>query len=111
MNVDCKNNDCDRWLEQFHLEMTERGYTKHKGGYGGERFAYWKTFNGNYQVGLLIFDYRKYLDRDPDADKIGIQYECMLLNFDDRLDMSFNKDKATVEEFEKMSEKFYNTFR
>lgn len=110
MNINCKEIDCKQWLDSFDKKMTKNGYTKHKQNIKGEIVAYWKTFEGAYQVGFLIYDFRQYIDRDPDANRIGVQYECML-HKDYRMDLNVSRDDITVDRFEKIAKRFWETFK
>jgi hypothetical protein len=97
------------WLEQTETALKEIGYRRYVQNHKNEDFCYWKTFkNGEdklYQIGILFYDFRKYADRDPFANRIGIQYECMLLG-DDRIDMSVSKN-IDLTEFENIAQSFY----
>jgi hypothetical protein len=85
------------------------GYRKFFQNHKNEDFCYWKTFkNGEdkiYQIGLLFYDFRKYADRDPMANRISVMYQCMLL-CDDRIDIDVSKD-IDLPEFELMAKTFY----
>ena len=85
----------NEWLEKTELSLKEIRYKKYKQSLKNEDFAYWKSFyineNKSYQVGLLFYDFRKYADRDPYANRIGVMYECMILG-DDRIDMCVSKN-------------------
>jgi len=99
----------DEWLFENETKLKEIGYRRYVQNHKNEDFGYWKTFKRGedkiYQVGILFYDFRKYADRDPYANRIGIMYECMVL-CDDRIDMCVSKNIALVE-FEKMSQTFY----
>lgn len=99
----------DEWLSKTETKLKEIGYRKYVQNHRNEDFCYWKTFkNGedkNYQIGILFYDFRKYAEHDPSANRIGIMYECMVLG-EDRIDMRVSKDIDLVE-FENMSQTFY----
>lgn len=99
----------DSWLLEFETNLKELGYRKYVQNYKNEDFCYWKTFkNGDdklYQIGVLFYDFRKYAERDPNANRIAIMYHCMLL-CDDRIDMDVSKE-IDLSEFEAMSKTFY----
>lgn len=99
----------DEWLSETETKLKEIGYGRHVQNYKNEDFCYWKTFkNGEdkiFQIGILFYDFRKYADRDPYANRIGIMYECMVL-CEDRIDMCVSKN-IDLFEFEKMSQTFY----
>ena len=69
----------DEWLSETETKLKEVGYRKYVQNYKNEDFYCWKTFkNGEdkiYQIGILFYDFRKYADRDPYANRIGIIYE------------------------------------
>jgi hypothetical protein len=99
----------DEWLSETEIKLQEIGYRGYVQNHKNEDFCYWKTFkNGQdkiYQIGILFYDFRKYADRDPYANRIGIMYECMILG-DDRIDMCVSKN-IDLFEFEKMAQTFY----
>jgi hypothetical protein len=99
----------DEWLSETETKLKELGYRRYVQNHKNEDFCYWKTFkNGEdkiYQIGILFYDFRKYADRDPNTNRIGIMYECMVLG-DDRIDMCVSKNIDLVE-FENMSQTFY----
>ena len=101
----------DEWLSETETKLKEIGYKRYVQNHKNEDFCYWKTFkNGEdkiYQISILFYDFRKYADRDPYANRIGIMYECMVLG-DDRIDMCVSKNIDLVE-FENMAQTFYKT--
>ena len=96
----------DEWLEKTEASLKELGYIKYKQNYKHEDFAYWKKLNG-YQIGLLFYDFRKNKELDPMCDVISMQYECMLIDIEDRIDLTVSKN-ITLDEFEEMAKIFYN---
>ena len=103
------STDWDEWLSETETKLKELGYRRYVQNRKDEDFCYWKTFNSGedkiYQIGLLFYDFRKYSDRDPYANRIGIMYECMVL-CEDRIDMYVSKNIDLVE-FENMAQTFY----
>lgn len=103
------STDWDEWLSLVEGRLKKLGYRRYSQNLKSEDFAYWKSFYDEdakiYQIGLFFYDFRKYADRDPIANRISIQYECMLLGRD-RVDMSVSKD-IDLPEFEKMARTFY----
>ena len=103
------STDWDSWLLEFETNLKEIGYIKFVQNHNNEDFCYWKTFkNGEdkiYQIGVLFYDFRKYADIGPMANRIGVMYKCMLL-CDDRIDMDVSKE-IDLPEFENMSKTFY----
>lgn len=99
----------DEWLSETETKLKELGYRRYVQNHKNEDFCYWKTFkNGEdkiYQIGILFYDFRKYADRDPYANRIGIMYQCMVLN-EDRIDMCVSKN-IDLGEFENMAQTFY----
>jgi len=102
--TEIKPKDWDKWLEDVETYLKDNGYRKYNQGWKRENFAYWKSFEG-YQVGVFFYDFRKY----DEEEGISIQYECMLIS-KVRIDLSVFKD-IQLEEFEKMSEDFYQTMK
>ncbi len=107
--INGKIMDWDSWLSEFETNLKELGYRKFVQNYKNEDFCYWKTFkNGEdkiYQLGVLFYDFRKYTDRDPGANRIGIMYRCMMLG-NDRIDMDVSME-IDLPEFELMAKSFY----
>ena len=103
--------DWDDWLSKTESKLKELGYRGNVQNHKNEDFSYWKTFKSGedkiYQIGILFYDFRKYADQDPYANKIVIMYECMIL-CKDRIDMCVSKNIDLVE-FENMARTFYNT--
>jgi hypothetical protein len=99
----------DEWLSETETKLKELGYRRYVQNHKNEDFCFWKTFkNGEdkiYQIGILFYDFRKYADRAPYANRIGIMYECMVLG-EDRIDMCVSKNIDLVE-FENMAQTFY----
>lgn len=101
--------DWNGWLAEFESNLKELGYIKYVQHFRRETFAYWKNIcEGDteiYQVGILFYDFRKHSDTDPRANRIGIQYECLLIG-DERVDMSVCLD-IDVPVFELMAKSFH----
>ena len=103
----------DEWLEAIEKALRAIGYTKYIQHYKTEDFMYWKTFNDEdgkkmYMVGIGFYDFRKYEQLDPQAYRIGTLFECMIIDTDDRIDMTVSKDMSLAE-FESMARTFYKT--
>jgi hypothetical protein len=103
-----KQVNWDNWLEHQEVALKAAGYRKHLQHHKSEDFAYWKKFDG-YQVGVLFYDFRKYADRDPAANRISTAYECMILG-DERIDMSVSMN-IKYWHFEEMAAKFYEAMK
>jgi hypothetical protein len=103
-------NDWDKWLSDKEEDFKSKGYRKYFQNWEREDFAYWKPFyNGEtklFQVGILFYDFRKYLHSDPNANRIGTTYKCHLLSENSRIDLTVCKD-ITLDEFEVMAKTFY----
>lgn len=102
------------WLNRTEKNLVELGYRKYSQDYKGEDFCYWKTFYGIdgkeiYQVGVLFYDFRKHIAFAEAANRIGIQYDCMLLN-GSRIDLSVGKE-IDLPEFESMAKVFYESMK
>jgi hypothetical protein len=108
-NIDNKIDNTfnwDAWLTEKETLLKELGYRKYIQHYKNEDFIYWKTFEG-YQVGVSFYDFRKYVSHThPDSNRIGIQYECMFIDCDCRIDLSVSKDMQLID-FECMAKEFY----
>lgn len=102
------NTDWDLWLSNIETKLKELGYRKYNQKIKSEDFAYWKTMQG-YMVGVFFYDFRKYKHNDPYSNRIGLQYECMLINIDGRCDLSISRDDTTIEIFETISKHFYES--
>ena len=101
----------DEWLEKTELSLKEMGYRKYKQSLKNEDFAYWKSFyineNKAYQVGLFFYDFRKHQNEFNIPERIGVQFECMFIDIDARIDLSVSKD-ISLEQFEIMARTFYD---
>lgn len=100
-----KNTNWDQYLNDIDLFLKSEGFEKYKQNYKREDFAYWKKYDG-YQIGLLIYDFRKYPLHDSNK-KIMISFECMMLNLDSRCDLSVSSE-ISLSDFENMAKTFYN---
>lgn len=104
----------DEWLEKMDLYLKGIGYKKYVQNFKKEDFAYWKSFEIDgekvYQIGLLFYDFRPYADRDPGADRISIQFECMFTEIDCRIDLAVSKD-IWLFDFQDMALTFYNAMK
>lgn len=110
LNTENPTSSWDEWLEVTEDFLKNQGYRKYVQNYRNEGFAYWKVFKVNeeeaYQIGILFYDFRKY-DNIPDvAKRIGIQFECMIIDTEDRIDLTVSKE-ITLEQFETMARAFY----
>lgn len=94
----------DEWLEKTELSLKELGYRKYKQSLKNEDFAYWKTFEG-YQVGLFFYDFRKHQNQFNIPERIGVQFECMFTDINERIALSVSKD-ISLEQFETMAKTF-----
>lgn len=102
------------WLNDTEKKLVELGYRKYAQNYKGEDFCYWKTFYNNggekiYQVGILFYDFRKHIAWGEAANRIGMQYDCMLLG-GSRIDLSISKE-IDLPEFEVMAKEFYESMK
>jgi hypothetical protein len=96
----------DEWLEKTETSLKEIGYRKYKQNLKHEDFAYWKKFEG-YQVGLFFYDFRKHQNEFNIPERIGVQFECMFTDIDERIDLSVSKD-ISLEQFEIMARTFHD---
>lgn len=107
-------------IQQFELELKERGYGKHTAPYKNEDYGYWKSFGISYdedgdkviqyQIGLLVYDFGKYPQNTSEF-PISIQFEFLLGNNDKigRVDLTVSDDNISVTHFEEICNNFYNT--
>ena len=100
----------ESWLKSIEKALVELGYRRYVQHYKSEDFMYWKTFYDGeekaYLVGLAFYDFRRYIDRDKNANRISVQFECMLIDIDSRIDLTVSKD-IPLAEFESMAKSFY----
>jgi hypothetical protein len=100
----------EKWLESVERALVELGYRRYVQHFKSEDFIYWKTFYDGekkaYMVGLAFYDFRKYADRSTHADRISVQFECMLIDIDSRIDLTVSKD-IPLAKFESMAKSFY----
>jgi hypothetical protein len=99
----------DEWLSETEAKLKELGYRKYGQRHVNEDFCYWKVFkdgeNKIYQIGISFHDFREFANHDPDANRIGIMYDCMLL-CGDRIGMRVSKN-IDLNKFESMAKTFY----
>lgn len=104
----------DEWLANVEHILLHIGYKKYIQNHKKEDFSYWKTFEVNgkkaYQVGLYFYDFRKYAFNESSTNRIGIQFECMFIDIDSRIDLSVSKD-IPISEFEDMAKTFYESMK
>jgi len=104
----------DQWLKEVEVQLKLRGYRKFNQNLHHEDFAYWKIiYDGNrelYQIGVFFYDFRKYSTTDPRANKIQLEFECMLLNTNSRIELVVEKE-LNIEDFEDMSKDFYDSMK
>jgi hypothetical protein len=103
----------NEWSLKIEKELIKIGYTKYFQNYKREDFSFWKPIieNGKkiFQIGILFYDFRKHNPQDPMAKRIGVQFECLLIN-ENRIDLSVSKD-ISVKEFETMCYSFYESMK
>jgi hypothetical protein len=104
-------NSWDSWLKHTEDNLKKAGYVKYVQNFKSEDFSYWKSFKikekSIYQIGILFYDFRKYIISETKEDYgIRFQYDCMILDTEDRIELVVNKN-TNLKEFEKMSKKFY----
>ena len=104
-----KNTDWEGYLNNLDAYMKSLGFKKHDQKHKGESFAYWKDYGKKYQIGLLVYDWTGGFV-SVDGRKVSIGFECMLLNFNWKCDLSVLK-YMELEEFEVMAENFYNAVK
>lgn len=100
--------DWDKFLLDTDKELKKKGYRKFNQNYRFEDFSYWKTIkdkneNKLYQIGLLIYDMRKYIG----GHYVSIEFCCLLFS-EGRIEMTVS-EKINVDKFEEMSLHFYQT--
>ena len=98
--------DWNTYLDELDIYLKERGFEKYKQNLKREDFSYWKKYDDKYQIGLLVYDFRKFNNIPVMQQKVSISYECMPL--DGRCDLTVSMD-IELDEFERMSESFYNS--
>jgi len=100
------NIDWDRWLSDLDKYMLKSGYKQYNQNLKGENFAYWKTFEDSYQVGLYIFDFREFENHINIVSKVSFSFEC---SFNDcRIELTV-VEKIDLHEFEEMAKVFYDS--
>jgi hypothetical protein len=103
------------WLDTTGQRYIDMGYRKHAGHYKNEDFGYWKTIYDDeekvYQIGILVYDFSKHQHIPEEQKRIGVQYECLLLETDTRIDLSVSDNKIEIERFEIMARAFYETMK
>lgn len=96
----------DKYLMGLDKYVVSLGYRKYRQQYMSGDYTYWKVFDKKYQVGLTIYDWRKYPLHD-DIKKVSVGFACMLIDIPGRCDLSVSLD-IKISEFEVMSDAYYN---
>lgn len=105
-----KETDWNKYLENLDIYVKSLGYRKYYQKHNNEVFIYWKTFNNkSYQVGLSIYDWRKYPQFDS-VEQISIQFRCMPIDINGHCDLTVSQNME-ISEFEEMSEIYYNNIK
>lgn len=104
--------DWDKWLTLVEGELKSRGYRRYNERMKNQDFTYWKVFKDSdgtslYQCGLHFYDFRKYIHRDPMANRIGVEFDCMIIGDDGRNHLVMGKE-LSVDVFEEISAKFFS---
>lgn len=103
----------NEWSLKIERELIKIGYTKYFQHYKREDFSFWKSIKENdkkiFQIGILFYDFRKHIPHDPMANRIGVQFECLLVG-DNRIDLSVSKD-ISINEFETICYSFYESMK
>ena len=94
---------------EYEKHLVKKGYKKYNQKIAKETFAYWKSYKGKYQIGVRFYDFSKY--KDINLPDYQISFVCMLLDRDGSLDLTSSSDGVSIQEFEKTSEMFFNTFK
>jgi len=100
------STDWAKYLENLDTFLKEKGFKKYNQNHKREDFAYWKQYDEKYQIGLLIYDWRK-CPQHNFYKRVSIAFECMPLGIDGRCDLCVSKD-IELHEFEMMADSFYN---
>jgi len=112
---DSKISCFDEWLKSTELRLIENGYTRYNQQYKLSDFQYFKNFQIGgrkvYQIGVCFYDFRKFNKEHNTPDKISINFDCLLLNEDGRVDLSISLDDVTLEVFESISLDFYKCMK
>lgn len=105
--------DWNDWLFRMESELKKMRYDKYFQNYKREDFSFWKIIEQDnkkiYQIGVLFYDFRRYNKNDPMANRVGVQYECMIM-CPDRIDLSVSKDMLLTD-FEIMCYEFYQSMK
>lgn len=106
-------------IQQFELELKEKGYKKSTFPYKSEDYGYWKSFGISYdedndrviqyQIGILIYDFGKYPQNTSEF-PISNQFEFLLgsNNKIGRVDLTVSDENISVTHFEEICDNFYN---
>lgn len=110
-----EQENLDKRLSDIETKLKAAGYKKKSGHAKSEDFGFWQTFyveeKKAYQIGILFYDWRKYLDRNASDNKIVVQYECMLIcETYSRVDLSVCDENMDAAKFEAMAAKLHEMF-
>ena len=100
------STDWAKYLEDLDNFLKDKGFRKYNQNHKREDLAYWKQYDEKYQIGLLIYDWRKYPQHNFEK-RVSIAFECMLLDIDGKCDLCVDKD-IELYDFEMMADSFYN---
>jgi len=100
-------SDWDKYLSDLDKYLKGLGFGKYNQTSKGEDYAYWISHGDQYQVGILVYDWRKHLKHTAEK-KVSLLFECMLTGISGRCYMVVSKE-IELPEFEKMSETFYES--
>lgn len=102
------------WLTETEKGLKYLGYSRFEQEYKDEDFTYWKVFYSGderiYQIGISFYDFRKHTNKLSLPNRIGVEYECMILNLDTRVCLTMGSS-LTLPDFETMSMEFYDLMK
>lgn len=105
-----ENEDWDDWLKQLETKLSKKGFGKFNQKIHREDYAFWKKYDEKYQIGIFVYDFRKYLDRNPNANYVGLSFHCHILD-EETFRMEVDREHPTLKVIEEISSKFYESMK
>lgn len=110
-------------LQTIEAELEKRGYRKYTQALtSSESYAWFKSFDkekdedgrviSGYQIAFRVWDWRRYLERDPHMSPCGLDMWTSPLGTDFRMDFTANWEPiADIDTFERMAAEFNQMVR
>lgn len=102
-----------KWEAKLHAHLTAAGYRKFMDQHQRQDYSYWKMVRINdqeaYQLGCMVYDFRKHYAPSDAGYRISFMYICMLMG-EHRIDLKVSQP-IEVAQFEQMATVFYEALK